>query len=267
MALRNQPYIPLYVQDFMTDEKLIECSAASTGVFIRIMCILHKQDIYGKLLLKQKYKQTTKQISNFACQLATSLPYTFAEIESALNELFAENVLRIDGDFLYQKRMVRDNEISEKRAKAGSSGGKKTTKKFASTFAQSKPQANYENESEVKNENEISSFGKSKNLLPDNFAQIQIWIQELKISDQHFEQKIMSAGLNINKQELCEALDEYEALIAQYPAKQNVKTIEQFRVIALAEVKKWLKNKKQVNGKSVNKGFSAEQAKDFMRNA
>lgn len=26
MALRDQPYLPLYVQDFLTDEKLRECS-------------------------------------------------------------------------------------------------------------------------------------------------------------------------------------------------------------------------------------------------
>ena len=45
MALRDQPYIPLYVQDFMTDEKLSECSAESTGVYIRVMCIMHKSQI------------------------------------------------------------------------------------------------------------------------------------------------------------------------------------------------------------------------------
>ena len=42
MALRDQPYLPLYVQDFLTDEKLAECSAMATGVYIRLMCIMHK---------------------------------------------------------------------------------------------------------------------------------------------------------------------------------------------------------------------------------
>ncbi len=54
MALRNQPYFPLYVQDFLTDEKLAECSAESTGVYIRLMCILHKSEEYGCILLKTK---------------------------------------------------------------------------------------------------------------------------------------------------------------------------------------------------------------------
>ena len=35
MALRNQPYIPLYVQDFLTDEKLNQCSPASQGIYIK----------------------------------------------------------------------------------------------------------------------------------------------------------------------------------------------------------------------------------------
>ena len=59
MALRDQPYLPLYVQDFLTDEKLIECSASATGVYIRVMCIMHKSDPYGMILLKQKDKQTS----------------------------------------------------------------------------------------------------------------------------------------------------------------------------------------------------------------
>jgi len=55
MALRDQPYLPLYVQDIMTDEKLNECSAASHGIYIKgIMCLMHKSETYGKIMLKHK---------------------------------------------------------------------------------------------------------------------------------------------------------------------------------------------------------------------
>ena len=145
MALRNQPYIPLYVQDFLTDEKLMECSASSTGVYIRIMCILHKQKEYGVFLLKQKYKQSDKQIFNFASHLAKYLPYNENEIYESLIELVNEGVLNIDGDKLYQKRMIKDNDISIKRAESGSKGGKKTQ------FAKAKPKANTENEDVIIN--------------------------------------------------------------------------------------------------------------------
>jgi hypothetical protein len=161
MALRDQPYIPLYIQDFLTDEKLMECSASATGVYIRVMCLMHKSEDYGTILLKQKDKQTDKQIKNFALKLAKFLPYDLLIIESALDELIIENVLQIEGDLLLQKRMVKDNEISAKRATAGANGGKKTqgnNKNFASNFAKAKNKANTEYENE--NENEVETINK-----------------------------------------------------------------------------------------------------------
>ena len=119
MALRDQPYIPLYVQDFMTDEKLIECSASATGVYIRLICIMHKSTHYGKVLLKQKHKQNTKQIKNFASQLDRQMPYSINEIESGLNELIDEGVIELNGEYIVQRRMVKDNDVSQKRSIAG----------------------------------------------------------------------------------------------------------------------------------------------------
>jgi uncharacterized protein YdaU (DUF1376 family) len=150
MSLRNQPYLPLYVQDFMTDEKLAECSAKSTGVYIRLMCLMHKSEEYGKILLKQKDKQTDNQIENFACKVAKFFPYDHTTVFNALTELINEAVLAIDGDYLIQKRMVKDAEISEIRAQSGSKGGKKTTSKFAKAKVQAKRQANTEIEIEIK---------------------------------------------------------------------------------------------------------------------
>ena len=58
MALRNQPYFPLYTQDFISDEKLRECSAASVGVYIFLMCVFHKSERYGAVSLKPKDKKS-----------------------------------------------------------------------------------------------------------------------------------------------------------------------------------------------------------------
>jgi len=151
MALRNQPYLPLYVQDFMTDEKLIECSAQSTGVYIRIMCILHKSETYGKISLKQKDKQTDNQITNFALKLSKSMPYNIGIIESSLTELIEEGCLNIELDELFQKRMVKDNDVSIKRSVSGSIGGKKT-QSFAKAKSKAKSKAKTEYEYEYDNE-------------------------------------------------------------------------------------------------------------------
>jgi hypothetical protein len=156
MALRDQPYLPLYVQDFLTDEKLAECSAAANGVYIRLMCLMHKSDQYGSILLKQKYKQTSEPIKNFATQIAKQMPFDFHTVARSLEELVNEKVLLMEGDILTQKRMVKDNKISESRAKTGAKGGAKTANKFASKFAKAKSQANteYENEDEFESEDE-----------------------------------------------------------------------------------------------------------------
>jgi len=161
MALRDQPYLPLYVQDFLTDEKLMECSASATGIYIRLLCVMHKSDEYGTVLLKQKDKQTDKPVKNFALKLARYMPYSVDEITAGIFELLSEKVLILNDDKLIQKRMVRDNEISNKRAEAGKKGGENTQK-----FAKAKVEANseYENENEIDNVNKKSKVFKAPDI-------------------------------------------------------------------------------------------------------
>ena len=177
MALRDQPFLPLYVQDFLTDEKLVECSAESVGVYIMLMCIMHKSTKYGAILLKQKDRQTDRQndrqtgrqngrqISDFAAKLVKHLPFDEATIERALTELLEEGVLNIDGDMLYQKRMLNDGLLSEKRASAGKKGASTTNAKdFAAANSSANGSANCSangsantpanTENEIENENE-----------------------------------------------------------------------------------------------------------------
>jgi len=160
MALRNQPYIPLYVQDLLTDEKLNECSASSTGVYIKIMCVMHKSEEYGKILLKQKDKQSKSNVENFARKLNRNISFTAGIIQNALEELVKENVLYIDGDYLCQKRMIRDNDISLKRAEAGQKGGKKTQLAIANPKAKEEAISETENKTESEYEYEAGVSGK-----------------------------------------------------------------------------------------------------------
>ncbi len=165
MALRNQPYLPLYVQDFLTDEKLNECSAESTGVYIRLMCIMHKSENYGTILLKQKDKQTDNQIKNFAMKLARQMPFTTETIEYGLRELVEEGVIEIKGETISQKRMVRDANLSDIRSSSGRTGGKNSSKSrrnahhFASDFATANNQANTESVSVIINDTESKGIG------------------------------------------------------------------------------------------------------------
>lgn len=178
MALRNQPYLPLYVQDFLTDEKLQQCSASAIGVYIGLMCVLHKQEEYGVLLLKQKDKQSVKQIINFALKLAKALSFDLPVIEAALTELIDEGVIYIDGEMLIQGRMKRDGEVSLKRSKSGKEGGLSTQSKIVKTdFAKANFEANSEYEIEYTldtvllnsimdffNFNELANFDKMRDI-------------------------------------------------------------------------------------------------------
>lgn len=190
MALRNQPYIPLYVQDFQTDEKLIECSAQATGVYIRIMCVLHKSEKYGTFLLKQNDKQNSKQTFNFALKLAKYLPYDFATIESSLDELIEAGVLKIDGDTMYQKRMVKDGEVSDKRSLSGFKGGEQTAKRFAKAKVKANGVANSENEieyeSEVNTEKEETEKPQPKSSIEYDFAKIKNELKENQYTTKQF---------------------------------------------------------------------------------
>ena len=149
MALTDQPYFPFYPKDWMTNEKLNMCSLASHGLMINIMSMMHKSETYGKILLKQKFKQTLKQNVKhplkFCLQLTRLFAFEYEEMTAPFLELLEEKVIRIEGDYLVCDRMVSDAEISLKRSKSGKKGGLSTHgkgKKFAKANAKAKKQAN-----------------------------------------------------------------------------------------------------------------------------
>lgn len=161
MALTDQPYLPLYVDDWMNNSKLKLCSPGAHGLMISIMCLMHKSETYGIILLKQKFKQTDKQEFNFASQIAKLSSFDLLEIEKLFYELLDENVLKIEGDNLICKRMVKDANISKKRALSGKTGGK-TTQKSIKNFALANVEANTGIENETVNEDEIDIDKKEK---------------------------------------------------------------------------------------------------------
>lgn len=159
MPLNNQPYLPLYVDDWMNNSKLKLCSPGSHGLMISIMCLMHKEEEYGKILLKQKFKQTDKQISNFASQIAKQTSFDSLDVELYLDELITEKVLFFEDDYLICNRMVKMDKISKIRAGIGKQGGKQTqlkAKKIINNeknFAKAKYEANTVIENVIINDN------------------------------------------------------------------------------------------------------------------
>lgn len=213
MALRDQPYLPLYIQDYLTDEKLNECLPGTQGIYVKIMCLMHKSKHYGKILLKQKYKQTESINLNFAKQLVKHLTFTEVEISQAIKELLDEEVCFVDGDYLCQKRMIKDNELSIKRANAGQKGGKKTHE-----FAKAKNKANteYENENENENENEDTKLKiKNENASDSLMIYTREEMKSFLESDSGLRQKCES-DLKLNYESRKEYIEKFLVHLADY---------------------------------------------------
>lgn len=197
MALRDQPYLPLYVQDVLTDEKLSCCSLSSIGVYFKVICVLHKSETYGGILFKQIPKQNFSTWQYFVWVLSKQTGIQEKEINDALDELTFFGVMQIDENyngngipFLYQKRMVKDCEISIKRALSAKKGGgnpqlKKEKNKeilFKQTSKQTDKQNTeyeYTNENEYVNDNKgIVKGKKSKDLIIPSLHDFQEYFQE-----------------------------------------------------------------------------------------
>ncbi|MDQ5930800.1 MAG: hypothetical protein QG594_2589 [Bacteroidota bacterium] len=231
MALRNQPYLPLYVQDIMTDEKLNECSASTHGVYIKgIMCLMHKSENYGKILLKQKYKQTESKEKNFALMLATHLPYDVDTIFAAIVELISEGVCQFEDDFMIQKRMVKDGELSVTRSKSGKSGGESTQKKNK-TFALAKTEANSEYENTIEIIDKIKEGGLGETIKIDfikSDKEPAHWQDTIKQFLSDFEFKKMCCSFY--KCEWVELEDRMVKFIQGVHLKQNFQEIAALKV-------------------------------------
>lgn len=221
MALRDQPYIPLYVQDLMTDEKLNNCCAATHGIYIKgLMCLMHKSENYGKILLQQKFKQTDKQSKNFAIMLVKHLPYTVEEIENAIDELIEENVCYFEDDYICQKRMIKDGALSLIRSKVGKKGGDKTkenNENLLKILPKQKVEQNteyeIENESEIINTNS-SNYTNAENqkistLQDKNKEKFERYEKTFFEEDfENFADHFKSA--NITEQEIKEAIHDFK---------------------------------------------------------
>lgn len=205
MALRDQPYIPLYIQDLMTDEKLNNCCAATHGIYIKgLMCLMHKSEEYGKILLQQKFKQTDKQSKNFAIMLVKHLPYTIDEIEKAIDELIEEKVCYFEDDFICQKRMIKDGALSKVRSKVGKLGGNKT-KENNEKLLKNLPKQNmqqiteYENEYEseiiITNSSNNTNGEISKKIEPLTFAQC---IEKMKSDEKLKEDQVFVNKISLS---------------------------------------------------------------------
>ena len=239
MARRNSPFLPLYVDAFMSDERLAECSARAHGVYIRIMCLMHKSAEYGKIALSEKDLEDVADedslIVKFALKLSRHLPFGQEEIEIGLRELIENGCLYIDGNTLCQKRMIRDGSLSERRANAGQKG-------MARRYSQANeiPQAEPERKPE---EPERKPATKPKKAKPP--VEKKQYAEFVRMTEVEYVKLVNNYGENGAK-ELVEILDNYKA-------SSGKRYRDDYRAILTWCVDKYLKRNNNLYGSTKDK--------------
>lgn len=121
----NRPAFQFYPKDWRTDTALQLCTLAARGLWIELLCVAFFCEERG--VLKQNG-------SNLEAKDIARLVHTPTEVVAEyLDELETNGVFsRRDDGAIYSRRMVREAEISRKRADAGAKGGKASGKQTSS---------------------------------------------------------------------------------------------------------------------------------------
>jgi hypothetical protein len=110
-------WMKFWPQDWEADECLKVCSLAARGLWAAMICLMHKADPYGHLLVNGKAPDAKR----LAAVIGAA---TEREVAALLNELEGEGVFsRTDKGVIYSRRMVRDKEKSEAGRQYGLDGG------------------------------------------------------------------------------------------------------------------------------------------------
>lgn len=203
----NDPYIPLFVGDWLRDD-VAGCSLAAQGLWLRMMFMMHDGDRYGYL--------SKNGVSIPPERVAARCNTTLDQYTTLLAELDSVGVPRRTSDgVIYSKRMVEDDkkrkELSDKRAQAGKKGGLAKAKQTSS-----KSLANADAENEVDND-----FG----LVPDfSTADVEEIYNAypLKVEKPAALSEIGRALKRCPKAKLLAAVKAYAAATARWPQERKI---------------------------------------------
>jgi hypothetical protein len=112
----KRPAFQFYPADWRKDAALQSCSLAAQGLWINAICIAHECDTYGHLTVNGK-PMNAAQIGRLIGGLSPK------ECEKLIAELEDAGVVaRTEQGALFSKRMVRDEDIRNRRAAGGAEG-------------------------------------------------------------------------------------------------------------------------------------------------
>ena len=111
----KRPAFQFYPKDWRDEQSLRLCSMAARGLWIDLMCLMHSSDRYGHLELAGK-PMTVDQVARLLGEQSK-------DVRRWMAELISNGVCSVTDDgVMFSRRMVRDEEIRERRAAGGEAG-------------------------------------------------------------------------------------------------------------------------------------------------
>lgn len=111
----KRPAFQFYPSDWRKDTALQFCSLSARGLWVEMMCIAHECEPYGHLVVNGK--------AMTAAQIGRLVGISEKECKKLLAELFEAGVpSQTSEGVIFSRRMVRDEEVRNKRAAGGQAG-------------------------------------------------------------------------------------------------------------------------------------------------
>jgi hypothetical protein len=111
----KRPSFQFYPSDWLRDTALRSCSTGARGLWIDMICFMHEGNPYGYLKVGDKVI--------LAHNLARMVGESLDVVEAWLEELKIASVFDIDNGIICSRRMIRDEELRQKRSEGGKLGG------------------------------------------------------------------------------------------------------------------------------------------------
>lgn len=163
------PAFLFYPSDWLGDLGVRSLSFEEKGVWIDLLCFMHKSEQRGKLVLNGQ-PMTDREIAqmlNFK---------NVAKLLQTLGKLLSKGVASRDtSGALMNRRMVHDDNFRKMRAAAGSIGGKqKASKRLAKAIANSTPSVSYSSSIQRK-----ENVKRKENFIPPTAEQAEEYAQSI----------------------------------------------------------------------------------------
>ncbi len=194
----KRPSFQFYPSDWLRDTALRSCSTGARGLWIDMICFMHEGNPYGYLKVGDKVIH--------ADNLCRMVGEPLEVVQGWLHELQVAGVFDLDNGVICSRRMIRDEELRQKRADGGKLGGnpalKVNLKVDKEVKQKSTPSSSSSSSSSIKDTSQDKpAKPKRKTFISEQFyisQRVADWAKEKGFDklDEHLDAFIRKAKMN-----------------------------------------------------------------------